>query len=223
MASIVDMTQSKQNPQDIEKQYVKDTYEIIANSFSNTRNHIWSQVLKYLKNFKSNSLVADIGCGNGRNIYKDNKCYYIGFDLTEQFVKITTLNTNCDGLIGNCINIPFKDNVFDYVINIAVLHHLASHERRLIVIKELFRILCKGGQLILSVWSLHQFEIEKRHFDKQENYVGFCNKQTGKTYQRYYYMFDKGELELLIEESKLGKVIETVNERGNWIILCEKI
>ena len=147
-------TKYDDNAKDIEKQYVEKTYEIIANSFSNTRNHIWKQVLKYLQGFKLNSLVADIGCGNGRNIYKENKCHYVGFDLTSQFVKITNLKTGCDGIVGNCINLPFRNNIFDYVINIAVLHHLASHKRRLTVIKELFRILRKGGQLIISVWSI---------------------------------------------------------------------
>ena len=47
----------------METQYVKDTYEIIANHFSSTRNNVWGKVKQYMNQLSKNSYIADIGCG----------------------------------------------------------------------------------------------------------------------------------------------------------------
>ena len=53
-----------------------------------------------------------------------------------------------------------RSNAFDVCICIAVLHHLATDERRLAALKELVRVVRTGGQILLYVWALEQ-DLEK--------------------------------------------------------------
>ena len=52
--------------------------------------------------------------------------------------------------------LPYKDETFDAVLSIAVIHHIATTERRVRAIRELARILRVGGRIIISVWSMEQ-------------------------------------------------------------------
>ena len=72
----------------IEKQNVQHVYDIIADHFSITRNYIWNDVKQFIDNLPKNSYIFDSGCGNGKNMYR-NDCVFIGGDLCEQFLKIT--------------------------------------------------------------------------------------------------------------------------------------
>lgn len=56
----------------------------------------------------------------------------------------------------DCLQLPIRDNSVDGCISIAVIHHLASHERRLQAIKEMARILVVGGQGLIYVWAKNQ-------------------------------------------------------------------
>ncbi len=58
-------------PAAIEKNYVQDVYNIIAGPFDITRAYIWNKINMFIKNIPPNSLVADIGCGNGKNMTVD--------------------------------------------------------------------------------------------------------------------------------------------------------
>ena len=44
----------------------------------------------------------------------------------------------------------------DYVISIAVLHHMASIERRLSALGEIGRILKRGGKAMVTSWATDQ-------------------------------------------------------------------
>ena len=40
---------------------------------------------------------------------------------------------------------------------------------------------------------------------------------------RYYHLFKKGELDNLVEQIKIGKVVETGYDRDNWYVIAERI
>lgn len=63
----------------------------------------------------------------------------------------------CDNL-----ELPFRDETFDAVLSVAVLHHFANVERRVGAIRELARILRIGGRVIISVWA------ETKRFESQD-------------------------------------------------------
>ena len=55
--------------------------------------------------------------------------------------------------------LPYKDDSFDAVLSIAVIHHIATTERRVRALRELARILRVGGRIIIryvltSHWSI---------------------------------------------------------------------
>ena len=51
---------------DMEKQHVYEVYEKIAPHFSNTRYKPWPMIVEFLNSLPDGSLVADVGCGNGK-------------------------------------------------------------------------------------------------------------------------------------------------------------
>ena len=45
--------------------------------------------------------------------------------------------------------LPYKDDSFDAVLSIAVIHHIATTERRVRALRELARVLRVGGRIII--------------------------------------------------------------------------
>lgn len=66
----------------------------------------------------------------------------------------------CDNL-----ELPFRDESFDAVLSLAVVHHFATTERRVSAIRELARILRIGGRVVITVWALEQ---KSRRFESQD-------------------------------------------------------
>lgn len=58
---------------------------------------------------------------------------------------------NCD-----CLQLPIRSNCVDLCISIAVLHHLATSDRRLKALTEINRVLEVGGQALVYVWAKEQ-------------------------------------------------------------------
>ncbi|XP_047406285.1 probable tRNA methyltransferase 9B isoform X3 [Sciurus carolinensis] len=78
----------------------------------------------------------------------------------------------CDNL-----NLPFRDQGFDAIISIGVIHHFSTKQRRIRAIKEMARVLVPGGQMMIYVWAMEQ---KNRHFEKQDVLVpwnrDFCSQ-----------------------------------------------
>ena len=55
-------------------------------------------------------------------------------------------------------NLPLRENCFDAVISIGVIHHFASAKRRMKALEELYRILKPGGKMLVYVWAFEQDE-----------------------------------------------------------------
>ena len=52
-------------------------YENIASHFSDTRHTAWPQVTNFLHSLEPYSLIADIGCGNGKYLAQSRSCYMV--------------------------------------------------------------------------------------------------------------------------------------------------
>lgn len=78
----------------------------------------------------------------------------------------------CDNL-----DLPFRDESFDAVLSLAVVHHFATTERRVGAIRELARILRIGGRVIITVWALEQ---KNRRFESQDVLVPWHPKTNGR-------------------------------------------
>lgn len=72
------------------------------------------------------------------------------------------------------LTLPFRDESLDAVVSIAVVHHLATTERRIRALRELARVLRIGGRIIISVWAMEQ---SHRKFESQDVLVPWNRPQ----------------------------------------------
>ena len=201
----------------IEEIHVKDVYNTIAKEFDTTRYRPWSCVEDFLDNIPKESVIGDIGCGNGKNMMYRKDCLNYGCDFSESLVNIC-LQKNLNVICGDILSIPYQTNSFDFTICIAVIHHLSTVEKRKKAIEELERVTKKGGKILVLVWAFEQEKDSRRKFTTQENFVDWRDKQQNLLGKRYYYVFQKNELESLVDEKKIEK---SFYEKGNWGILIK--
>ncbi len=186
----------------IENENVKKVYDAIANHFDVTRYSVWVDVKKFMDSLDKNSYILDAGCGNGKNMYR-NDCEFIGGDFCSKFLEITQEKKK-EVIQFNTKTIPFRDNTFDSTISVAVLHHIYSKEERINCIRELIRVTKPKGRIFISVWGVH------KKYNKGDNYIRWqlqskykCDNEK-EIYNRYYYLYDNDEL--------LNNVIDNVSE-----------
>lgn len=79
----------------------------------------------------------------------------MGCDRSTQLAQICK-NRNYQVFTCDCLQIPIRSNCVDFCISIAVLHHLATNERRLKALTEINRVLTVGGQALVYVWAKEQ-------------------------------------------------------------------
>jgi ubiquinone/menaquinone biosynthesis C-methylase UbiE len=111
-----------------------------------------------LNHIESEDEILEIGLGFGTlGNYLFDKCKkYTGIDISEEPVSMmkkrieNSYNTStCTSLIGNGTNLIFKDNSFDVVISIGVLHHTGNLKKS---ISEVYRVLKPNGKLIMMIY-----------------------------------------------------------------------
>lgn len=200
--------------EEFEKKHVHDVYKEIASHFDKSRFSVWGRVKKFINDIPKNSKIADIGCGNGKNM-KMRPTEFVGCDFNNEFVKICK-EQKLNVVNGSVLKIPFDDCSIDYTICIAVIHHLSTEERRIDAIKELIRITKPKGQIMIQVWAMEQEKGSKFVFTEQDTFVPWNNDK-----ERYYHVFKKGELESLVDKCSKVKIIESFFECGNWGVILE--
>lgn len=202
---------------DIETNKVFNVYDKIAKHFSDTRSYKWPWITNFIE-INEGKTILDVGCGNGRNM-EYNNTNFIGIDTSQEFVDIC-LKKNLNCIKSDMCSLSFKDNNFDAIICIASFHHLSTEERRLTALKEMKRVLCRGGKILLSVWSKKQPKKTRRIFDTYGDNIVKWNKN-GEIYDRYYYIFNIDEIKNLFKISGLN--IESHKwDCGNELFILSK-
>lgn len=140
---------------ELEVLHVHKVYNEIADHFSSTRHSPWPKVTEFLCSLPKSSLVADIGCGNGKYFGLNPSIFQIGSDRSENLVQICR-ERNFQAFVGDILAIPLRPNTFDASICIAVIHHLSTKKRRLNAVQELLRIVRPGGKVLIQVWAMEQ-------------------------------------------------------------------
>jgi ubiquinone/menaquinone biosynthesis C-methylase UbiE len=216
---------------EIEKEHVHNIYNSISEHWSETRYKPWPNVVKFIKNYDTKSLIGDIGCGNGKYI-PSNKGNVIAVDFSiplletiKSNINITKHNSSYDLCSGDITNLPIRDNTFDAVICIAVLHHLSSEERRLKALRELHRILIPGGKVLIYAWAETQDKTSRHQFPGQDIFVPWTFKRKGqpeKVFQRYCHTYREEELSYLISKIDGLNFISECYDSGNWCVTATK-
>jgi ubiquinone/menaquinone biosynthesis C-methylase UbiE len=107
-----------------------------------------------LKEFVNNttSSILDVGTADGEMLHRVatyfNIKYAVGIDISEQSIEIANQLKNIKVFLGNFINLPFKDGVFDLLLGCAILEHIDDIDA---VLKELHRVLKKGGLFCVTL------------------------------------------------------------------------
>ena len=115
--------------------------------------------LKKFSNLKKNKVILEIGCGNGNGAkliqkYFSPKQIY-GIDLDKKMIKLAKkYNKNATFSVGDASKLKFKANQFDAVFDFGILHHVPDWKKAL---RELKRVIKKGGQVILEDLSIETF------------------------------------------------------------------
>ena len=207
----------------MELEYVKKTYEEIANRFSATRSgYYWTEISNFLKLLPKHSIVLDAGCGNGRYIDFSAKAKLnleiLGFDFCEASGKICS-ERGFDIQIANTKKIPYRNNCCDASISVAVIHHLESIESRLGACMELKRVTKPNGLIFIQVWAADVPKNKKfiKINDNNDYYVTWYINKTKKV-KRYYHLFEMNECKELVEQS--GIIVKDIlYDHDNWVII----
>ncbi|XP_046565947.1 alkylated DNA repair protein alkB homolog 8-like [Haliotis rubra] len=139
----------------LEHEHVHQVYEDIADHFSGTRHSTWPQIADFIHSQPTGTLLADIGCGNGKYLGVNTNIYELGSDRSVNLASICQAR-NFPVFVGDVLSIPLRSDVFDVCLCIAVIHHLSTQARRQRAVGELLRILRPGGQLLIYVWAMEQ-------------------------------------------------------------------
>ncbi|XP_015603847.1 uncharacterized protein LOC107271859 isoform X2 [Cephus cinctus] len=146
----------------LEQAYVHEVYEQCAEKTAQGRH--WPRIYQFLEELEPGALVCDIGCGNGKYLSVNQSIFKVGVDRCKRLTDIAREKKN-EVLICDNLALPFRDESFDAVLSIAVVHHFATTERRVHALKELARVLRIGGRLVISVWAMEQ---RHRKFESQD-------------------------------------------------------
>jgi ubiquinone/menaquinone biosynthesis C-methylase UbiE len=220
------------DPVEYEQKYVQSFYDQVAHHFDQTRYSTWPTTQEFITKISEQSRVLEVGCGNGKNLIflqKLGKQVEIkGCDLCHCLCDIAQkkLGDKVEILEADQLKLPYADNRFDYVMSIAVIHHLSTVDRRLQAIRELLRVTESNGQVMIQVWALEQPNDSKRQFVTGDNIVPWNLKTKGqndKRMDRYCHVFRKGELDNLVRQVGGCQILDSFYAKGNWAIVLKKL
>ncbi|KAM6287481.1 tRNA (carboxymethyluridine(34)-5-O)-methyltransferase ALKBH8 [Spheniscus humboldti] len=153
----------------LEQEYVHKVYEEIATHFSSTRHSPWPRIVEFLSSLPKGSIVADVGCGNGKYLGINKDLYMVGCDRSKNLVDICG-EKNFQAFVCDALSVPIRSGSCDACISIAVIHHFSTAERRLATIRELARLLRPGGMALIYVWAMEQeYKSQKSKYLKEKN------------------------------------------------------
>lgn len=203
-----------------------ENYRKLAEEFSATRAYPWSDLQALNKYFENVSSVLDLACGNGRvyELFRNKDINYTGIDNCEKLIEIAKERYSNEinppqFLIGDVLNLPFKEEKFDLILAVAALHLFPTKELQRKVLTETRRVLKPDGILILTCWNLWQpkyfFKQIIQRVKKPFLYRGFgwqdflipWKMRSKEIVWRYYRAFTKSQIKNLIQSQNF-KILE---------------
>ena len=171
----------------IEQEFVIDFYNNNASEFSSTRYAPWPLVKEFIESIPPGSLVLDVGCGNGKNQFR-NDLIWTSCDASAEMCKLCN-----NAILAECTDLPFETNSFDAVICIAVIHHLDSSSKHVKAIKEIECVLKPNGKSLISVWAA------QAKYGNGDQYIKWKSNDV----LRYIHFFSESEIKALSKQSTI--------------------
>nr|XP_020495617.1 alkylated DNA repair protein alkB homolog 8 isoform X1 [Labrus bergylta] len=156
----------------LEEEYVHRVYDAIASHFSSTRHSPWPRVCHFLTSLPAGSVLADVGCGNGKYLGVNPDVISVGCDRSSALVHICA-ERGFQAFVSDALSVPLRTASCDACISIAVIHHFSTQDRRLAAVRELVRLLKPGGRALIYVWAFEQeYKKQRSKYLKDQNKEG---------------------------------------------------
>ncbi len=130
------------------------------------------RIIKETFDFNNSKKILDIGCGTGEFADLFSKFDYYGIDISAPYIKYAAKKKSGSFKVMDATELEFSDNSFDYILIMAILHHLDDDKINK-VLSEAKRVLKPGGKILV---------MEDAKIAKFENFV-----------IRFIQKFDKGD------------------------------
>lgn len=229
---------------------LKNFYNAEASKYASTRKKHREDadiILDEIKNCGKKTIsILEFGCGSGRLLehlqtLKGVKIDYTGVDLSSKLLNIAKKNKKnwkfmCDDIV-NYIK-TCKQESFDFVIGIASFQHIPTQRERLILIKNIYRVLRYQGKLIMTNRALSQrfFKTYKTQILKsllrylitlgRHNFrdIMVPRKTDKKIYYRFYHLFSLPELKRIADIGGFTiQKLEYKNEQNSLLIAQKNV
>jgi SAM-dependent methyltransferase len=218
------------------KDYTKineETYNKISENWETKRQFFWKPVVDFVESFSKPEKLQflDLGCGGGRHLQLAeqvgfSKINLVGSDISKGQLK-TVSDKGYRTILCDFTSIPIDTGSFDSIVCIAAFHHLLEKDLQVKALKEFKRILKTGGRILISNWfpesDFLEKQIEKKKFvfdQDSEQKVRVTYDLDGEKLDRFYYLFDEGELDSLLVECGF-KIISKEHFKGNLYHILE--
>ncbi|RHY14270.1 hypothetical protein DYB25_005610, partial [Aphanomyces astaci] len=203
----VQTVESVQKPSAVELEHVHGVYDSIASHFSHTRHHPWPLVATFLEALAPGSLVADVGCGNGKYLGVNNQLMMIGSDRSIPLLTVCAKRAHevfgCDGLA-----VPLRTGGQIYLVAWAFEQDELS--------KRKFE-----SQDVMVEWKLQQKYIDVN--EPVPAHVQMDNDRKWAVYQRYCHVYKDLELEMLVRQVPGLVVAKVEMMRSNWCLTIQRV
>lgn len=116
---------------------------------------MWSESKREFLNILQQHLrkdirVLNVGCGTDNFSQKiSHECFYVCSDLVLQSLCEIKKDSGTLSVCGNVLRLPFKDESFDIVFCIDLIHHFAT-ENISVPLKEMFRVTKPDGYMFIE-------------------------------------------------------------------------
>jgi tRNA (uracil-5-)-methyltransferase TRM9 len=172
----------------------KKVWNSIAPSWDERRQMISPAVKDFI--MRTEGKLLDLGCGSGRNFWRVRGQKLYGVDFSNEMIKFARENAKKKKIKGDfsvmdADELDFEDNFFEGVLCWAVLHCIDSRERRVGVMKEVYRVLKPGGEALISSWGKDSPRLKNKG---KECFIPWSGKDD-KREMRYTYVYDLDEFE----------------------------
>jgi len=203
-------------------------YDAIAVEYDRSRNRPWPEVVEVAQSLPPRSLVADLGCGGGRHarVFAAEGHRVVGVDASSRLLEIARRKIPQATFVrGDLCGLPLRDSTFPAAVAVATIHHLPSERERRASMREINRTLRRGGPDLVTAWSRRQESEEKTRetraavSDPRDVWVPW--RAGGGEVQRFYHLFDDGELPALILAAGL-RVTKYFRSADNYVAVAEK-
>ena len=94
---------------------------------------------------RDSARILDLGCGWGRELVRLKNA--VGIDICLPFLRAAKNYTNNDVILASTTSLPFKEDVFDFLVMSEVIEHLDEQERAM---REAVRVLQNQGRIAIQ-------------------------------------------------------------------------